>query len=173
MKNLALIVTSILLTTSVLAQSLPKEESPCNWGSTCVRYRNALDSLFSPPGRVLNTVGITDISYPGVYYQRAIGKNCADAQENAREKLVFNHPEFECNRAMNPTGIACEAQNIGPKLVKGSCMKSSKGEVVAWIKCDTTRSPPPRQKADPGVGIILIGIAQRGEVKARASKIKD
>lgn len=152
------------------AQALPKEDSPCAWGSNCIRYRKILDGIFSPPAGLLNTVGVTNISYPGVYYQRAEASNCKDAQEDAREKLVFNHPEFQCRNESNPVGIACEAANIGPRLVGGSCMRSSSGKVVAWIKCDTTRDPGPRAVSNSGAGIILIRMAQDGERKARASR---
>lgn len=152
-----------------LAQRLPAEDSPCAFGSNCMRIRNGID-VFSFPANLLNNIGVTDIAYPGVYYQRATGRNCAEAQENARDRLVFNHPEFECQRASNPVGIACEAANIGPRLVGGSCMRSRQGETVAWIVCDTSRDRVPRTRGNPGAGLILIRMAQENERKARASR---
>lgn len=166
--TIALILTGFI--TSAFAQALPKEDSPCAWGSHCVRYRKVLDGIFTPPASLLNNAGVTNVRYPGVYYQRGEASNCNEAKEEAKEKLLFNHPEFECRKASNPSGIACEAMNIGPRLVGGSCMKSKSGKVVAWLKCDTTRDPAPKLKGDPGVGIILIKIAKEGERKARASR---
>jgi hypothetical protein len=163
----------LALSLSAFAQSLPQETSPCAWGSNCIRFRKILDGIFSPPGGLLNSVGATNVSFPGVYYQRGEANNCRAAQQEAREKLLFNHPEFSCRESSNSTGIACEASNIGPRLVSGSCMRSDSGKVVAWIKCDTTRDPGPRAVSNSGAGIILIKIAQEGERKARASKIRN
>lgn len=154
------------------AQALPKEDSPCAWGSHCVRYRKILDGIFSPPAGLLNKIGATNISYPGVYYQRGEASNCRDAKEEAKEKLLFNHPEFECKASHNPSGISCEAANIGPRLVGGKCMRSKSGKVVAWLRCDTTRDPAPRAVTNSGAGLILIKITKEGEVKARASRIR-
>lgn len=173
MKLFKLALLATFISTTAFAQALPKEDSPCAWGSHCVRYRKVLDGIFSPPAGLLNKIGATNISYPGVYYQRGEASNCNAAKEEAKEKLLFNHPEFACSASHNPSGISCEAANIGPRLVGGKCMRSKSGKVVAWIKCDTTRDPAPRAVTNSGAGLILIKIAKEGERKARASRIRD
>ncbi len=136
-----LIMLSLLIS-HAFAQELPKEESPCNWGSSCIDY-DGLDTVFARAASVLNTVGVTEQRYNGTYYQRATGENCHEAVKAAKDKMIFNHPEMRCDGNYDGVKdeIYCGATNHGPELMSESCMKSSKGEIVAWIKCDNTYRP--------------------------------
>lgn len=136
------ILVSALVLTSAFAQSLPKEKSPCNWGSSCIDYAG-LDTIFARAASVLNTAGVTEQRYNGIYYQRATGENCHEAVKAAKEKMLFNHPEMRCDGNYDGVKdeIYCGALNTGPELLDETCMKSSSGETVAWIKCDNSYEP--------------------------------
>jgi hypothetical protein len=145
-----------LFSSSVFAQRLPPESRPCALGSHCVQYSGILNNVFSRGGGVLNAVGVTRQRFPGsIYHQRAIGRNCAEATTNARNRLLFNYPELECSGA---NGIYCGASNRGPELVGGSCMRSRQGEVVAWLVCDNNNPRLPRPATPEQIlgGYILM-----------------
>lgn len=136
-----LIMLSLLIS-NVFAQELPKEDSPCNWGSSCIDY-SGLDVVFARAASVLNTAGITEQRYNGTYYQRAVGDDCHEAVKAAKEKMLFNHPEMACDGNYDGVKdeIYCGATNHGPELLGESCMKSSDGKIVAWIRCDNNSKP--------------------------------
>jgi hypothetical protein len=60
---------------------------------------------------------------------------------------------------------------MGPKLLRGSCMRSKRGETVAWLVCDN-RSVGERTPTRQGsaAGLVLLHSLRRSEVRARASK---
>lgn len=149
--------TFILLSLSVMAQKLPKEKSPCNWGSSCIDYKG-LDVIFSRLASMLNTVGLTSQKYPGVYYQRATGRTCKQAFAEAKNKMRFNHHELVCDG----NELYCGAANVGPKLLGNSCSQSSDGKIVAWLVCDNSGHTPRRQ-GDPGTGFILLHMLRESE----------
>jgi hypothetical protein len=137
-----LLILSLIFSSWAISGELPKEESPCNWGSTCINF-DGLNTVFSRGAIVLNTMGLTNKLYPGIYYQRATGSNCGEAVREAKEKMLFNHPEFRCDGNYDNIrdDINCGAINHGPELIGGTCTRSSKGETVAWIKCDNSYTP--------------------------------
>jgi hypothetical protein len=164
-----LILMLSLFVSSVFAQTLPAERSPCNWGSSCIDYEG-LDTVFARVASVLNTAGVTNQRYNGTYYQRATGENCQQAVKAAKDKMLFNHPEMSCDGNYDGVKdeIYCGATNHGPELLSESCMRSSKGEIVAWIKCDNTnRSSKPRSAKAQRDAFMFYLIMKKDDAQSR------
>ncbi len=80
-------------------------------------------------------LGYIPVFKAGIYYARAIGNNCAQAEARAQELFLREYGNMEC-------GLIS-----GPFLDNWECTRSDSGRAVAWVKCNPDSSVRSRPRA--------------------------
>lgn len=109
---------------------------------------------------------------PGIYFAKGTGRSCDEAFRNARIEMMDRFDYLACTGGR----ITC-GPNGGPFVSnRAQCERGLRGVHTAWAQCDNVfhSDPPSRPTPDTSAsGLILIEAARRGEVRARASRIRD